>query len=45
MPGERPSHKQLTARDAQSKADRTGRGKTKASDLQSEADTMDLKKH
>lgn len=43
--GENPSKKQEIARAAQSEADITGRGKKKASDLQSEADTMDLKKH
>jgi hypothetical protein len=43
--GKQPSKKQETARAAQSEADLTGRGKKKASDLQSEADTMDLKKH
>jgi len=45
MSDQNPSKKQKTARAAQEAADRTGRGKKKASDLQSEADTMDLLKH
>ena len=45
MSGEELSKKQEEARAAQSAADRTGQGKKKASDLQSEADTLDLKKH
>lgn len=45
MSGEQPSAKQLKARQAQSAADRTGRNKKEASQLQSEADQSDLKKH
>ena len=43
--GQNPSQKQQAARAAQSEADRDQGNKKKASDLQSEADTMDLKKH
>ncbi|GGG66084.1 hypothetical protein [Paenibacillus radicis (ex Gao et al. 2016)] len=45
MSGEQPSHKQTAASKAQSKADRTGAGKQKASELQSEADTAAVPKH
>ena len=45
MSGEQPSSKQQFARKAQSEADRTGSGKTKASTQQSEADAAAVKKH
>lgn len=45
MSGERPSERQLKAREAQSKADRKGTGKDAASKLQSEADYKDVTKH
>jgi hypothetical protein len=43
--GENPSDKSLKAREAQSKADRTGTGKEHAARLQSDADLSDLRKH
>lgn len=45
MSGEQPSHKQQAASKAQSKADRSGTGKQKASELQSEADHAAVPKH
>jgi len=45
MSGEHPSHKQLEASIAQSKADRTGQGKEQARKLQSEADRAAYPKH
>ncbi|PLT47863.1 hypothetical protein NYE40_21620 [Paenibacillus sp. FSL W8-1187] len=45
MSGEQPSAKQLSARKAQSQADRSGRGKAQASERQSDADAAAVKKH
>ncbi|WP_181438853.1 hypothetical protein [Paenibacillus sambharensis] len=45
MSGEQPSHKQRRAAQVQSKADRTGVGKDKASRMQSEADQAAYPKH
>lgn len=45
MSGERPSEKQLAASKAQSFADRTHKGKKRASDMQSDADLDALPKH
>jgi hypothetical protein len=45
MSGEWPSHKQVEASKAQSLADRTGQGKQKANQKQSEADTAAVPKH
>ncbi|MFD1955021.1 hypothetical protein ACFSL6_12790 [Paenibacillus thailandensis] len=45
MSGEQPSHLQEAARKAQSKADRTGAGKQRAGELQSEADRAAVPKH
>ncbi|WP_169751042.1 hypothetical protein [Paenibacillus beijingensis] len=45
MSGEQPSDKQRQAKSAQSLADQTGRGKERASKLQSEADLAALLKH
>lgn len=45
MSGEFPSQKQREASQAQSRADRTGNGKEKASRLQSEADRAAVPKH
>jgi hypothetical protein len=45
MSGEWPSHKQVEASKAQSLADRTGKDKQKASQLQSEADAAAVPKH
>lgn len=45
MSGEQPSTNQREARDAQSLADRMGKGKERAGRLQSEADLSDLRKH
>ncbi len=45
MPGELPSAKQTEASKAQSEAARTGTGKQKARQLQSEADRAAVPKH
>ncbi|MEK0312503.1 hypothetical protein [Cohnella sp. 56] len=45
MSGEQPSSAQIEAREAQSKADRTGSGKAAASRLQSESDHSAMRKH
>lgn len=45
MSGEQPSHLQVKASKAQSKADRTGAGKAEASAAQSAADRAAVPKH
>ncbi|WP_192043604.1 hypothetical protein [Paenibacillus rhizovicinus] len=45
MSGEHPSHLQIKASRAQSKADRTGQGKNAASNAQSDADRAAVPKH
>ncbi|XEC95442.1 hypothetical protein AB6A23_02375 [Paenibacillus tarimensis] len=45
MPGSQPSAKQQSAAKAQSIADRTGQGKERAKELQSEADRAAVPKH
>jgi hypothetical protein len=45
MSGELPSAKQKAASKAQSEADRSGAGKQKARELQSEADQAAVPKH
>lgn len=45
MSGEHPSRKQLEASIAQSEADRTGKGKSQASKMQSDADRAAVPKH
>ncbi|MFC4775964.1 hypothetical protein ACFO9Q_04115 [Paenibacillus sp. GCM10023252] len=45
MSGEQPSNKQRQASRAQSKADRTGSGKERSEQLQSEADRAAVPKH
>lgn len=43
--GSHPSDRKLKAAELQSKADRTGQGQAQAQAAQSEADTLDMKKH
>ena len=43
--GENPSEKKKAAEAAQSLADRTGKNKEMAGEMQSEADASDMKKH
>jgi hypothetical protein len=43
--GSRPSGRKIAASGLQSKADRTGQGKERARQAQSETDQLDLKKH
>ncbi|UVI30850.1 hypothetical protein [Paenibacillus spongiae] len=45
MSGEQPSNRQRKASQAQSEADRTGKGKEQASRQQSEADRSAVPKH
>jgi hypothetical protein len=45
MSGEQPSKAQLEAQRAQSKADRTGAGKDRTADIQSNADRAAVPKH
>lgn len=43
--GSHPSERKLEASEMQSIADRTGKDKDKARDMQSKADHLDMKKH
>lgn len=43
--GSHPSDRKLKASELQAKADRSGQGKKHAREAQSEADSLDMKKH